>query len=47
MGIAICLIEMGYPVFIWRKKTRPLWLVAVLMMHVAIGVMMGLTFSHW
>ena len=42
MGIAICLIETGYPVFIWLKKTRPLWLVAVLMMHVAIGVMMGM-----
>lgn len=42
MGIAICLIETGYPVFIWLKRTRSLWLVAVLMMHAAIGVMMGM-----
>ena len=42
MGIAICLIETGYPVFIWLKKTRSLWLATVLMMHVAIGVMMGM-----
>ena len=42
LGIAICLIEVGYPVFIWMKKTRSLWLVCILTMHAAIGLMMGM-----
>ena len=42
LGIAICLIETGYPIFIWLKKTRFIWLMAVLTMHIAIGVTMGM-----
>jgi len=42
LGISICLIELGYPVFIWMKKTRPFWLVCILVMHAAIGLAMGL-----
>jgi hypothetical protein len=42
LGISICLIELGYPVFIWIKKTRFLWLVCILAMHAAIGVTMGM-----
>jgi hypothetical protein len=42
LGILICLIEIGYPVFIWIKKTRFLWLVCILAMHVAIGLTMGM-----
>lgn len=42
VGIGICLVELGYPVFIWLKETRSLWLTAVLLMHAAIGVMMGM-----
>jgi hypothetical protein len=42
VGIAICLVEVGYVVFIWMKKTRFLWLVCILGMHVAIGTTMGL-----
>ena len=42
LGISICLIELGYPVFIWIKRTRLFWLVAILAMHVAIGMAMGL-----
>lgn len=42
LGISICLIEIGYPIFIWFKKTRFLWLVCILGMHVAIGLMMGM-----
>ena len=41
-GIAICLIELGYPLFIWPRRTRVIWLVCVIGMHVAIGVAMGL-----
>jgi len=41
-GISICLIETGYPVFIWLKRTRFIWLVAIVVMHVAIGLAMGM-----
>ena len=41
-GIAIWILELGYPVLIWPKRTRPVWLVAVLGMHVAIGLTMGM-----
>jgi len=42
LGISICLIEVGYPVFIWSKKTRFFWLVCILTMHAAIGLTMGM-----
>src|SRR5438876_8355424 len=42
LGISICVIEVGYPLFIWIKKTRFVWLVCILGMHVAIGLTMGL-----
>jgi hypothetical protein len=42
LGISICLLELGYVVFIWMKKTRLLWLVCILGMHIAIGVIMGM-----
>jgi len=41
-GIAICLIEIGYPLFIWPKKTRLIWLGCVVGMHAAIGLFMGM-----
>jgi hypothetical protein len=42
LGIAICLLEVGYIIFIWMKKTRFIWLVCILAMHVAIGLTMGM-----
>jgi hypothetical protein len=42
VGSAICLLETGYPLFIWPKKTRTFWLASVISMHVAIGLTMGL-----
>src|SRR5205809_5690991 len=42
LGISICVIEVGYPLFIWIKKTRFVWLVCILGMHVAIGLTMGM-----
>jgi Vitamin K-dependent gamma-carboxylase len=42
LGISICLLEVSYPIFIWMKKTRRIWLVCILAMHAAIGLMMGL-----
>jgi hypothetical protein len=42
LGISICLLEVSYPVFIWMKNTRRIWLICILAMHAAIGLMMGL-----
>jgi hypothetical protein len=42
LGISICLIELGYPFFIWMRKTRLFWLVCILAMHAAIGLAMGM-----
>jgi len=42
LGISICLIEVSYPICIWLKKTRLIWLICILAMHAAIGLMMGL-----
>ena len=41
-GIAICFLETAYPVFIWWRRTRAVWLSGILLMHVAIGLMMGM-----
>jgi hypothetical protein len=41
-GIAIVMIELGYAVFIWPRRTRAIWLVAVISMHIGIGVFMGM-----
>ena len=42
VGISICLLEVSYPVFIWLKGTRRIWLACILAMHAVIGLMMGL-----
>ena len=42
MGVAIVLLEISYPIFIWQKRTRPVWLVAICTMHIAIGLTMGM-----
>jgi hypothetical protein len=41
-GITVCLLELGYPVFIWGKRTRTVWLVCVIGMHAAIAATMGM-----
>jgi hypothetical protein len=41
-GIFICLLEIGYPFFIWNDRTRRIWLVSICAMHSAIGVTMGM-----
>lgn len=42
IGILVCLLETGYPVFIWPKWTRMPWLGGILCMHLSIGLTMGL-----
>jgi Vitamin K-dependent gamma-carboxylase len=41
-GISVWLIEIGYPFFIWSKRTRLAWLICVLLMHIGIGLFMGM-----
>ena len=42
VGISVWLIEIGYPFFIWSKRTRLAWLICVLLMHIGIGLFMGM-----
>jgi hypothetical protein len=42
LAISVCLLETGYPLFIWMRKTRGFWLAAIITMHLAIGFAMGL-----
>jgi hypothetical protein len=41
-GILICLLEIGYPVFIWSSKRRRIWLIGICAMHAGIGLTMGM-----
>jgi vitamin K-dependent gamma-carboxylase-like protein len=41
-GIFVCLLEVGYPFFIWHNKTRKVWLIGICAMHVGIGLTMGM-----
>jgi Vitamin K-dependent gamma-carboxylase len=41
-GIGICLLEISYPVFIWQRRTRGIWLFCICLMHLAIGLTMGM-----
>jgi len=42
VGIAVCLIEIGYPIFIWWPRTRLVWLILILAMHLGVALAMGL-----
>ena len=42
LGILVCVMEATYPIFIWLRKTRVVWFVGVVGMHIAIGLMMGM-----
>jgi len=41
-GILVCLLESGYPFFIWSSRTRKIWLFGICAMHLLIGVAMGM-----
>ncbi len=42
LGIVACLLETTYPVLIWPPRTRRVWLAAIILMHVGIGLAFGL-----
>jgi Vitamin K-dependent gamma-carboxylase len=41
-SIGICLLEIGYPLFIWLKKTRLVWLAGIVGMHIGTALTMGI-----
>ena len=41
-GLAICALELFYPIFIWLRPTRRFWLVSICTMHLMIGLTMGM-----
>jgi hypothetical protein len=38
----VMLIEVGYPFLIWPAKSRPIWVIATIALHLGIGMIMGL-----
>jgi hypothetical protein len=42
LGISVCILETGYPLFIWLRRTRLIWLLCVLAMHISIALTMGM-----
>jgi hypothetical protein len=41
-GVAICLLEVTYPILIWWRPLRKAVLVMICVMHLAIALMMGM-----
>lgn len=41
-GWMVIVVETGYSVFIWPRRTRRLWIIATVTMHLGIAVFMGL-----
>ena len=41
-GVAVWVLEIGYPFFIWHRRLRRPWIIAILLMHVGVGVTMGM-----
>lgn len=42
LSISVCILETAYPLFIWPKRTRWIWLASILALHVAIGFFLGM-----
>jgi len=42
LGIAICLLETTYPFIIWTQQTRMAVLYSICVMHLGIGILMGM-----
>lgn len=44
MGWCIVIAELFYPVFIWIPRTRKIWVIVIISMHLAIALLLGLFF---
>lgn len=42
LGVLAVALELGYPICIWLKETRFIWLVLICGMHAAIGIFMAM-----
>ena len=42
LGVLICLMELIYPLLIWPKRTRVVCLSGICLMHLMIGLTMGM-----
>jgi vitamin K-dependent gamma-carboxylase-like protein len=42
LGWMVLVLEMAYPILIWPRWTRNWWLLAIVLMHIGIGIFMGL-----
>lgn len=42
LGGLVLVVEIGYPVFIWPRRTRRAWIAAVVALHAGIALFMGL-----
>ena len=57
LGVGTLIVETGYPIFVWPRRTRTLWAMATLGLHLGIAIFMQLytfsammavfTFSMW
>jgi uncharacterized membrane protein YhiD involved in acid resistance len=43
-GWGTLVVEIGYGLFIWPRRTRTLWCVATIGLHLGLGLFMGLVF---
>ena len=43
-GWATLVVEIGYPFFIWLRRTRKVWAFAIIGLHLCIALFMGLVF---
>ena len=43
-GLSTLVVEIGYVFFIWPRRTRKVWCIATIGLHVGIGLFMGLVF---
>jgi len=41
-GIVVIVLEVAYPICIWMPRVRRVWLVAIVLMHLGIGLAMGM-----
>lgn len=47
LGWTVLILEMAYPIFIWPRRTRKRWLLAIVLLHIGIGIFMGLWLFAW
>jgi len=43
-GWGTLVVEIGYPFFIWPRRTRKVWAFAIIGLHLCIALFMGLVF---